>query len=136
MEEPTIYNSENELMQWLKYDLNKQRFEKISFKHPAHYFVPAQEVTIRIIPSNSKINQIEINFDFSIKNIIKRLSNTTDVLYYEALYSNIYIANVKFNKTVDFSNFDFKTNILFNNVHFCDYVDFSNSIFQNLVIVK
>ena len=23
MEEPRIYNSENELMQWLKYDLNK-----------------------------------------------------------------------------------------------------------------
>ena len=139
MEEPTIYNSENELIKWIVSDLNKRRFEFLysnynsKFRCLDYYLVPAQLIAINIAPSSSEISHIEINFDFSIKNIINKLSSNADLVYFEALYSNIYIVNVKFNKTVDFSNFDFKTNILFNNVHFCDYVDFSNSIFQNLV---
>lgn len=133
MEEIIIYNNENELIKWIVYDLNNQRLEISYSKYFAYYLIPAHEVTIRIIPPNSKITQIEINFDFSIKNIIKRLSNSADLVYFDALYSNIYIANVKFNKSVDFSNFEFKTSIIFFNVIFCGYVNFSSSIFDNSV---
>ena len=133
MEETIIFDNENELIKWIVYDLNNQRLEISFSKYFAYYLVPAHEVTIRIIPPNSEISQVEINFDFSMKNIIKRLSNNADLVYFNALYSNINIRNVKFNKSVNFNDFEFKTNILFTNVHFCSYVDFSNSIFEKSV---
>ena len=133
MGETIIFNNENELIKWIVYDLNNQRLEVSFSKYFAYYLVPAYEVTIRIIPPSSEISQVEINFDFSIKNIIKRLSNNADLVYFNALYSNIYIANTRFNKTVDFRDFEFKTNILFTNVRFGSCVDFSNSTFEKSV---
>lgn len=141
MEQPKVYNKEEELIKWLKYDLKEQRRE-IAYREEmfSGKKIPLKKVEERYLTlnigmkiediSDDYIEYIKINFEFNLHDIIYKLF---DKLSYEGINCNIHCNRLIFNKKADFSN-----NLFYNKVNFIDSrfmgnADFSSSSFNNEV---
>ncbi len=141
MEQPKVYNKEEELIKWLKYDLKEQRIE-IAYREEmfSGKKIPLKKVEERYLTlnigmkiediSDDYIEYIKINFEFNLHDIIYKLF---DKLSYEGINCNIHCNRLIFNKKADFSN-----NLFYNKVNFIDSrfmgnADFSSSSFNNEV---
>lgn len=123
MEQPKVYNKEEELIKWLEYDLKEQRKEIAKDRGISLNDVKEEELVLHIGNKNFKsIEKIEINFEFDFSAIIKKINIKNNEIYYK-----VNCANLIFSKMVDFS--DKKHN---NKVVFYNEVKFDNSNFNEL----
>ena len=123
MEQPKVYNKEEELIKWLEYDLKEQRKEIAKDRGISLNDVKEEELVLHIVNKNFKsIEKIEINFEFDFSAIIKKINIKNNEIYYK-----VNCANLIFSKMVDFS--DKKHN---NKVVFYNEVKFDNSNFNEL----
>ena len=95
MEQPNFYNNEEELIEWLIYDLEEQRKGDIK---------KDEELILNI--GNKDIKK-KINFEFDFSAIIKKLNINNYEIYYKVNCSNLI-----FNKTVDFSEKKYNNKIV------------------------
>ncbi|WP_157154420.1 hypothetical protein [Brachyspira murdochii] len=129
MEQPEEYNTERELLDWLCYDLNKQR-ENIA----KEFGIKPEEVediylTINIGDNN---NHYKINFYFDFINLLRILfPNKAPHKYIFNL--RVRFININFYKEFDIQGIDFKNyNVLFINCSFYKNIIFINNSFYGL----
>lgn len=124
MKQPKIYNTEEDLIKWLKYDLKEQKKHISREKKESQNKVKKEELTLNIGSKDIKScdEKIEINFEFDFSAIIKKINIKNNEIYYK-----VNCANLIFSKMVDFS--DKKHN---NKVVFYNEVKFDNSNFNEL----
>ena len=131
MEQPTVYNTPDELIAWLKYDLIRQ----------VNNHQKDEELTLNIRHNDRKI---EVKFNLNFYHIIFSLPNIKIseknrlICHYKVNCANVDLKNGSnfgsaiFNNSVDFNNTLFN-NTGFINVIFNDLADFHNAIFDSLV---
>lgn len=124
MKQPKIYNTEEDLIKWLKYDLKELKKHISREKKESQNKVKKEELTLNIGSKDIKScgEKIEINFEFDFSAIIKKINIKNNEIYYK-----VNCANLIFSKMVDFS--DKKHN---NKVVFYNEVKFDNSNFNEL----
>ncbi|ACN84393.1 hypothetical protein [Brachyspira hyodysenteriae] len=133
-EQPTEYNSEEELIKWLKYDLLQQANNKgkIANKNNIIIIADKEEYDYTLnIGKEMNIFETIINFDFnfiSIMNSIKNVYNNNCEIYYI-----INSCNVIFHMNVYFYNCIFHNKIYFSYSKFKNYTIFSSIIFNNIL---
>lgn len=110
MEQPRVYNTEDELIKWLKTYLKKQKEEVVK-----------KDKLILDIGNND--NPIIIDFKFKLINIIKELDKTKYKTNNTIIDCKINFCKITFNQEVDFSN------LIFYNVE----LNFSSSEFKDKV---
>ena len=124
MEQPKVYNTEEDLIKWLKYDLKELKKHMSREKKESQNKVKKEELTLNIGSKDIKScgEKIEINFEFDFSAIIKKINIKNNEIYYK-----VNCASLIFNRMVDFS--DKKHN---NKVVFYNEVKFDNSNFNEL----
>ncbi len=123
MEQPKVYNTEEELIKWLEYDLEKQRIDISKNRNISPDDVKCEELFLHIGNKNFKsIEKIEINFEFDFSAIIKKINIKNNEIYYK-----VNCASLIFNRMVDFS--DKKHN---NKIVFYNELKFDNSNFNEI----
>lgn len=143
MEQPKVYNKEEELIKWLEYDLKEQRIDISKNRNISPDDVKCEELFLHIGNKNFKsIEKIEINFEFDFSAIIKKINIKNNEIYYK-----VNCASLIFNRMVDFSdkkhnnkivfynelkfnNSNFNEIAYFVNISFEKKVDFSNTLFN------
>lgn len=139
MEQPKVYNTEEELIKWLKYDLEEQRRETAELEEAIlGEKIPLKKVeemclTLNIGMKAEDISDdyteyIEINFEFNLNDIIYKLF---DKLSYEYIGCYINCNGLIFNSEVDFSNASFKNKVFFMGSKFIRNANFSWTLFNN-----
>ncbi|WP_432631924.1 hypothetical protein [Brachyspira sp.] len=119
MEQPKVYNTEEELIKWLKYDLKEQRRETAELEEAIlGEKIPLKKVEERYLTlnigmkaeniSDDYIEYIEINFEFNLNDIIYKLF---DKLSYEDIGYYINCNGLIFNSEANFSNASFKNKV-------------------------
>ena len=115
MEQPSIYNTEEDLIKWLKYDLEEQRKEIAKDRSISLDDVKDEELVLHI--GNKDITaceKIEINFEFDFFDIIKKININNNKIYYK-----VNCANLIFNRMLDFSDKKYNNKIIcYNEVKF------------------
>ncbi|MCZ9840232.1 hypothetical protein OFR22_11180 [Brachyspira hyodysenteriae] len=131
-EQPIEYNSEEELIKWLKYDLLQQAKSKIENKDKKIITIKDEEekdYTLNIGYVDKISFEIDINFIFSIHSIINKLSNnqckSTIIINYV-----IFAQNVCFKKLSSFAQIQFNNILIFNFSKFNKDVTFIGSHFK------
>ena len=125
MEQPKVYNKEEELIKWLEYDLKEQRKEIAKDRGISLNDVKEEELVLHIGNKNFKsIEKIEINFEFDFSAIIKKINIKNNEIYYK-----VNCANLIFSKMVDFSDKKHNNKVVFyNEVKFSFIIILPNSI--------
>ncbi|TXJ38973.1 hypothetical protein EPJ66_01565 [Brachyspira aalborgi] len=151
MKQPKIYNTEEDLIKWLKYDLNKQRKKIAKNKSIKKYLVKNEELTLNIGDKNrvgfnfftienfDRIDnyRIKVNFEFDIRKIINKLirTNNNDCPFYinanNIEFNEITNIASKYNQNVDYSYSIFNKEVYSIMLNFDNYVNFDNSIFKS-----
>ena len=88
MEQPKIYNNLQELIDWLKYDLDEQRKKIIKDRGISLNDVEDEELVLHIGSKNNDSNAINLlnqqyttfNICFNFKNILKGIDNNQNTL--------------------------------------------------------
>lgn len=136
MEQPRVYNTEEDLIKWLKYDLKEQKKNISKEKKVSQNKVKKEELTLNI--GNKDIKSCDenkkINFEFDFSAIIKKINIKNNEVYYKVNCSNLI-----FNKWVDFSDkkhnnrIVFHNEVKFNHVNFNEITYFVNISFEKKV---
>ena len=143
MEQPKVYNTEEELIKWLEYDLEKQRIDIAKNRNISPDDVKCEELFLHIGNKNFKsIEKIEINFEFDFSAIIKKINIKNNEIYYKvncaSLIFNIMVDfsdkkhnnKIVFYNELKFDNSNFNEIAYFVNISFEKKVDFSNTLFN------
>ncbi|MEI0491506.1 pentapeptide repeat-containing protein [Brachyspira intermedia] len=140
-EQPIEYNSEEELIKWLEYDLLQQALINgkeadenniitITDEEKEYYTL---NIGIRYDKNNTK-NKIIINFDFCI---IKYQGNINchNIIFNKKIYGHDkYEIYKMLNNKIDFSNSIFNDIVDFTGAIFYNFsIDFSNCLFKDIV---
>ena len=130
-EQPTEYNSEEQLIKWLKYDLLQQAKSKIENKDKKIITITNEEEKNYTLDFNKTKNnsdkKVYINFYLEFDNIIHKIisNNCRDINF--PISSN----NIIFNKGLEISNFIFNREVVIRYCHFYEKLTIKSSKFDN-----
>ena len=141
MEQPKVYNKEEELIKWLEYDLKEQRKEIAKDRGISLNDVKEEELVLHIGNKNFKsIEKIEINFDFDFSILIKEFCKDDENVGFKIncgyLIFNKQIFfhdDINFNNILDFSASIFNNKFRIENTTFCEEVNFNSAQFNAIV---
>lgn len=123
MEQPENYDSEYELIEWLKYDLDDQRSKGVT----------EDELVLNIGSPIDKIIRIKVNFIFDLRTIISELlqKSQTNKDHKYICHHIINCSDSIFEYETDFSTFIFEKKSCFLNATFKGESSFSKSVFND-----
>lgn len=129
MEQPKIYNNIEELIDWLKYDLEEQRKEIANKKCILLEKVKEEDLILNIGRTDLiyECDYIIIDFDFIFDDIVSSIYGSI----IEDIYFQINCNGLIFNKSVSFSRFNLKIPAPESEYAFHNSVDISFSTFKS-----
>lgn len=128
--QPKIYNSEEELIEWLKYDLYKQALDKGKSPDENNIIVISDEEE-KYYTLNIGTYKYIIDISCDLLNLI--ISNFLKIIDEKAYIDyNIHIINVNLSLFFNFNNIIYNGSLIFDKVIFYSKISFNNSTYNKI----